>query len=115
MIAEIVSLPGYENRVSALMDEDERMAMEFFIASTAENHPVMKETGGFRKARWARPGGGKSGGFRVIYFFLSEPGRVFMASIYPKSDKANLSAGERRILASLSQQIRAASRKERER
>jgi hypothetical protein len=50
--------------VSGLMGDDERVAMEFFIATTAEDHPVIKETGGFRKARWARPGQGKSGGYR---------------------------------------------------
>jgi hypothetical protein len=32
VIAEIVSLSRYETQVSALMDEDERSAMEFFIA-----------------------------------------------------------------------------------
>jgi hypothetical protein len=50
--AEIVSLSGYESQVSALLNEDERMAMEFFIASAPEAHPVIPSTGGFRKARW---------------------------------------------------------------
>jgi hypothetical protein len=51
-------------------------AMEFYIACTPGDHPVIPGAGGFRKARWARPGKGKSGGFRVIYFFLSAPGRI---------------------------------------
>ena len=93
------------------MDVDERMALEFFIATTAEDHPVMKETGGFRKARWARPGGGKSGGFRAIYFFLTEPGVVYMASVYPKSSKENLTAREKHLLASLSKAIRTAAQR----
>ena len=50
MIAEIVSLSGYESQVSALLNEEERMAMEFFIACAPEAHPVIKGTGGFRKA-----------------------------------------------------------------
>ena len=76
MIAEIVSLSAYESQVSDLLNEDERMAMEFYIACAPEDHPVIPGSGGFRKARWARPGKGKSGGFRVIYFFLSAPGRI---------------------------------------
>jgi hypothetical protein len=32
VIAEIVSLPSYDAQASALMQEDERQAMEFFIA-----------------------------------------------------------------------------------
>jgi hypothetical protein len=75
VIADVVSLPGYESPVAALLDEDERMAMEFFIASAPERHPVIPGSGGFRKARWRGRGEGKSGGFRVIYFFIAEPGR----------------------------------------
>lgn len=85
MIAEIVSLSGYESQVSALLGEDKRVAMEFFIACAPEDHSVIPGTGGFRKARWARQGKGKSGGFRVIYFFLGEVGRIYMAAIYAKS------------------------------
>jgi hypothetical protein len=79
-----VSLSSYESQVSALMSENERMAMEFDIACAPEDHPVIPGAGGFRKARWARRGKGKSGGFRVIYFFLAAPGRVYMAGIYSK-------------------------------
>ena len=33
MIADVVSLGRYETQVAILMDEEERIAMEFFIAS----------------------------------------------------------------------------------
>jgi hypothetical protein len=58
VIAEIISLSGYESQVSALMDEEERAAMEFFIACGPEDHPVIAGSGGFRKARWARRAAG---------------------------------------------------------
>jgi hypothetical protein len=74
VIAEIVSLSGYEAQVSALLDDDERMAMEFFIACMPEDHPVIPGSGGFRKACWARRGRGKSGGFRVVYSSSPNPG-----------------------------------------
>ncbi len=106
MIAEIVSLSGYESQVSALLDEEERMAMEFYIACAPEDHPVILGAGGFRKARWARRGKGKSGGLRVVYFFLAEPERVYMASIYAKSRKETLSAADRNVLAKLAAQIK---------
>ncbi len=106
VIAEIVSLSAYESQVTALLSEDERMAMEFYVASAPEVHPVIPGTGGFRKVRWARRGKGKSGGFRVVYFFLAEPGRIFMASIYAKSRKETLSAADRDVLARLAAQIR---------
>ncbi len=73
MIAEIISLPGYESQVSDLMDEEQRTAMEFFIACGPEDHPLIVGSGGFRKARWALPGRGKSAGVRVVYFFIAQP------------------------------------------
>jgi hypothetical protein len=109
VIAEIVSLPGYEAQVSALLTDEERMAMEFFIACAPEDHPVIPGAGGFRKARWARRGGGKSGGFRVVYFFLVRPGRVYMAAIYAKARKDTLSAADRNVLARLGAEIKRAA------
>jgi len=110
VIAEIVSLSGYESQVSALLDEEERMAMEFYIACAPEDHPVIPGAGGFRKARWARRGKGKSGGLRLVYFFLAEPERVYMASIYAKSRKETLSAADRNVLARLATQIKKAAK-----
>lgn len=92
--------------MSALLNEEERMAMEFFIACAPESHPVIPGAGGFRKARWARRGKGKSGGLRVVYFFLAEPGRVYMAAIYAKSRKDTLSAADQHVLARLAAQIK---------
>ena len=113
MIAEIVSLPAYESDVSKLLIEDERMAMEHHIACAPEKHPVIAGGGGFRKARWARRGKGKSGGFRVVYYFLVEPGRVYMAAIYAKSRMETLSAADRNVLARLAAEIKKAAKGDR--
>ena len=110
MIADIVSLSGYESQVSALLSEEEQMAMEFYIARAPEAHPVIQGAGGFRKARWARPGKGKSGGFRVVYFFLAEPCRIYMAAIYAKSRKETLSPADQNVLARLAAQIKKAAK-----
>lgn len=71
VIAEIISLPGYERQVASIMHENERVVMEFFIAAAAD-HPLIQDGGGFRKARWALPGAGKSGGLRVNGFDIPE-------------------------------------------
>lgn len=110
MIAEIVSLSSYESQVSAYLNEEERLAMEFYIACAPEDHPVIPGSGGFRKARWARRGKGKSGGFRAIYFYLAEPGRIYMFAIYAKSRKEALSAADRNVLAKLAAQIKKAAK-----
>jgi hypothetical protein len=45
--------------------------------------------GGVYKMRVARPGGGKSGGYRVIVFFKSGK-RTFYAYGFPKANKGNI-------------------------
>ena len=46
--------------------------------------------GGVYKMRLARPGEGRSGGYRVIVFFKSEE-RTFFIYSFAKSDRANIS------------------------
>jgi len=111
VIAEIVSLSRYESQVSALLSEEEQMAMEFFIACAPEDHPVIPGAGGFRKARWARRGKGKRGGLRVVYFYLPEPGRIYLAAIYAKSRQDTLSAADQNVLAKLAAQISKAAKR----
>jgi len=53
--------------------------------------------GGVYKMRFARPGKGKSGGFRVIVFFRSEE-RTFFVFGFTKSDKGNINRNDLRIL-----------------
>ncbi len=61
-----------------------------------------KGTGGIRKVRFARDGGGKSGGYRVIYFFHSQDIPLFALNIFAKDEKANISPAERNALKELS-------------
>jgi hypothetical protein len=63
-------MPEYKKRIADLLNEDELLEMEFAISCDPEAHPVIPETGGVRKARRARTGKGKSGGVRVIYFYV---------------------------------------------
>ena len=51
--------------------------------------------GGVYKMRTARPGEGKSSGYRVIVFFKSEE-RAFFIYSFAKSDKENIDQGELR-------------------
>jgi hypothetical protein len=56
--------------------------------------------GGVYKIRLARPGEGKSGGYRVIVFFRSEE-RTFYQYAYPKSSRSNIGQGELRFYKKL--------------
>ena len=79
------------------MADDDLRALEAMIAESPASSPVMAGTGGLRKIRFAAKGSGsgKSAGVRVCYVYFSRYGLVYFCAVYPKSEKANLSAAER--------------------
>ena len=65
-------------------------------------HPMIRGLKGARKARIQRPGMGKQGGGRVIYYVAIGTERFYMMAAYPKSERDDLSIDQRRrILAAL--------------
>lgn len=66
------------------------------------NHPMIKGLRGVRKARISRPGMGKRGGGRVVYYVSIGTDTFYMMAAYAKSDQDDLSNAQRRqILAEL--------------
>jgi hypothetical protein len=53
---------------------------------------VIPGTGGLRKVRWSRPGMGKRGGARVIYFNRNEQDDLVLLLVYVKAKFDNIPA-----------------------
>ena len=83
------------------MSADERAAAVDLVAGNPEAGDVMQGTGGVRKARLAGRGKGKSGGYRIVYFFGGGDIPLFLLTVFGKGEKANLSQGERNALRQL--------------
>lgn len=68
---------------------------------------MIERTGGFRKVRFARPSRreGKSGGTRVVYYFLDPQSRIYLLLVYSKSVKDDLTRAEENELRKLAQQL----------
>lgn len=67
--------------------------------------PVVEDTGGLRKARCGRRDGGKSAGYRVCYVYFEEYRTVLLVLIYPKSERDNLSAAQKKTIRQLIERI----------
>jgi mRNA-degrading endonuclease RelE of RelBE toxin-antitoxin system len=90
------------NTSSAIVAPDDRpreAIPEIALAPTA--WPVIRGTGGARKARAARGGRGKSGGVRIIYFVVNRRGVIYLIDIYAKSEKEDLTDAEIREIRKL--------------
>ena len=81
--------------------------MNFFIflASNPKAGNLIQGTCGIRKLRWASKSKGKSGGFRVIYFYYNETIPLFLLTIFGKNEKINLTKAERNELSKLVKEL----------
>jgi hypothetical protein len=61
--------------------------------------------GGLRKVRVGREAGGKSGGYRVLYFFRTTNIPLFLLTVFAKNEKANITPSERADLIQLCDHI----------
>ena len=61
----------------------------------------MSGTGGARKIRFAKPGQGKRGSYRIITFYSGTDIPVFLLTMYAKNEKENISQDQKNALKSL--------------
>lgn len=88
------------------MSSDEMTSAVDLVAADPEVGDVMQGTGGVRKVRLAGRGKGKSGGYRVVYFYGGGDIPVFLLTVFGKDEKANLTQGERNALRSLTRTLK---------
>lgn len=111
-IVTVAETPEFQRRARALMSDEERMALIDFIA----RNPTAGVSigGGIRKMRFARDGGGKSGGYRVIHFFSGEETMpIFLITVFAKNEKASLTKAETDMIKSLGKLLVASYRRTR--
>jgi hypothetical protein len=99
---KFIELPGFTRAWAALdLGDDDLSSLEAAILEGPDRFPVVTGTGGLRKIRFARPGGGrgKSGSYRVCYACFLDNGVIILAMAYGKGEKSDLSAAERKGIA----------------
>lgn len=70
--------------------DDEYRELQVYLAERPEAGALVPGGGGLRKVRWAAGGRGKSGGVRVIYYWLRSDAQIFFLTIYGKNERADL-------------------------
>lgn len=104
---EFIESAEFTRQIRRFPDEDYR-AFQSDLANDPSQGPVLRGSGGFRKARMAFPsaGIGKSGGARVINLYIPEKNQIHLVSIYGKSSKASLTHAEQNALQKIAREIR---------
>src|SRR5579859_4652230 len=107
----VVELDSFlRSGIAAGLGDQERAELVDFLARNPTAGALIKETGGLRKLRWARSGGGKSGGYRAIYYFHDEGVPIYAILVYGKGVQADLTAGQRKKAGALVTELKLAIR-----
>lgn len=91
----------FTRQIIELLDDDEYQALQTELMINPAKGDLIKEGGGIRKVRCAAKGKGKSGGIRVIYYWLCEDDQILMLLAYPKSAQDNLTDQQTAVLRNL--------------
>jgi hypothetical protein len=89
------------------LTEEDRRELELLLLDDPKRGQLIERTGGFRKVRFARPSRreGKSGGTRVIYYFLDRRDRIYLLLVYAKGVKDDLTRAEENELRKLARAL----------
>lgn len=103
----VVETPTYLKAADkAGMTTDERENAILAVAANPEAGDMIAGGGGTRKLRLAGRGKGKSGGYRVVTYYMTEDEPVFLISVINKADQANLSDGQKALVKEVAKEIR---------
>jgi mRNA-degrading endonuclease RelE of RelBE toxin-antitoxin system len=74
------------------LSDEEYGSLQQALIKDPDAGPVIPGSGGVRKLRWAAPGRGKRGGYRVIYYVKRANGVIWLLTMYPKNVAENIPA-----------------------
>lgn len=97
----IIETRIFTRRIKELMDDDEYRALQETLVNRPDMGDIVQGTGGLRKIRWTQEGRGKSGGVRVIYYWMTENEQLYMLYVYQKSKQEDLTAEQKKDLKSI--------------
>ena len=98
---ELIETPTFTRQVQEALSDDEYRALQLHLVLRPGAGDLITGTGGLRKIRWRVQGRGKRGGARVIYYWKSGAGQIYLLYLYTKNTRNSLSPRELRILRNL--------------
>lgn len=106
MLHAVLETSIFSRRADTLLSAEDRAELINMLARDAMAGDVMPGLGGVRKLRFAPRGRGKGGGFRVIYYVVTENRPILALVIYGKNEQDDLSPAQRKVVTALAMQMK---------
>ncbi len=98
---QFIETPVFTADVEAFLPDDDYRLLQLALAMRPDAGAVIPGGGGLRKLRWKRPGGGKRGGLRIVYYRRATETTIYMLVIYRKTRQKDLTRKQLRTLRGL--------------
>ncbi len=102
---EFIETPTFSRLLTSLLSPEEYRGLQNTLAEDPERGDIIQNGGGIRKLRYPALGHGKSGGVRVIYYWVKAKHQIYLLLVYPKSKKDTLTDKETAILRELAKEL----------
>ena len=87
-----IETPIFTEDIEDELSLEEYRQLQLALLLRPTQGELIRGYGGLRKIRWRRPGMGKRGGLRVIYFVRYQPNEFWMLTLYAKAQQENVPA-----------------------
>lgn len=91
---ELIETSVFTRQITGLLSDEEYCQFQLRLAANPELGAIIKGGGGIRKVRVAVGSRGKSGGARVIYYWVVRRDVILLLYAYPKNVMADLTPNQ---------------------
>jgi hypothetical protein len=97
----VVETSIFTKKIQTLLNNEDYQEFQIALVNRPSAGVIIPGSGGLRKVRWARPGSGKRGGVRVIYYWAVKEDQILMLFVFAKNEQDDLLPNQLRILRKL--------------
>lgn len=90
----VIETTEFQRQAANIWSDEERLEFVSYIAKNPLAGDVIPGAKAARKIRWQATGRGKRGGARVVYYNWTDEDAVVLLTVYTKSARENITAGE---------------------
>jgi len=99
LAVSLIETPVFTRLVIKTLSDDDYGALQQWLVDEPDAGDLVRGGAGMRRVRWALPGGGKSGGIRVLYYWRANADQIYLLFLFAKGERSDLTPEQVRELA----------------